>query len=56
MRDSYIFHAHNPHGMKTSSVVLGIDAARTLVSGSDVHLDLALVFLCFLVHSTKHLL
>jgi hypothetical protein len=35
MRDSFIVHAHNPHGMHTSSVVLGIDAARTLASDND---------------------
>jgi diphthamide synthase (EF-2-diphthine--ammonia ligase) len=45
MRDSFIFHAHNNHGMNTSAVVLGIDAARTLASGNDVHkTDLAFVF------------
>jgi len=35
MRYSFVVHAHNPHGIHTSAVVLGIDAARTLASDND---------------------
>jgi hypothetical protein len=35
MRDSFNVHAHNPHYMDTSAVVLGINAARTLASDND---------------------
>jgi len=42
MRISFIVHAHNPRGMHTSAVVLGIDATRTLTSDNDVSLRLSL--------------
>jgi len=42
MRESFIVHAHNPHAMHTSAVVLGIDAASTLASENDGSLRLSL--------------